>query len=88
MDAETFRKRTRQNLLRTWDYIGYDVIQLEEENEGPGATLTGADLRYIIPDHLYNNNDPEWYEAWEALTREEKDDAFFAVFPKNSRHGM
>jgi hypothetical protein len=88
LEPAEFKERTRRNLLDTWDTIGYDTIALHEELEGKGACLTGENLRFIIPDYVDRYKDPEWYDQWDAMSYEEREAAFYEVFPKTSRHGM
>ena len=74
-------------LRNIWDRIGYDVLtNLQEQRETD--TLTGEDLRWIVPDFIDPMDNWEWYNSWKLLTKKQKEHILYIAFPKDKTYGF
>jgi hypothetical protein len=84
--SQEFEKQSRRNLNQIWQYIGYDLLAVQEECEGKDW-VTGEDLRWIIPDYLHHSNNPKWVKEFQSLPDEERERLLYLAFPKNMHFG-
>lgn len=84
MKEPTFEAISSEKLMDVWQRIGDDLLVAHEQNTGRDY-MTGADLRWIIPDFVNPNDDPEWFRQWDALPREMREKLLYDTFPKTMR---
>lgn len=76
MQKLPMEKRVIRALQHTWDYIKYDALALTN------GEMSADEIRNMVPDYLYRDNgDPEAYDAWQAMSRTEKDKMLEEAFP-------